>query len=102
VPFAFVKNCILYDCSPPPLPPPRRQHFRENFSGALFIQKCPSKPPPPQSFYASYAPGYGVTLVYIHELVVRGLELDTTGPCSSVSCSAASESPQVQSLPEGL
>jgi hypothetical protein len=41
-----------------PLPPPRRQYFRENILGALFIiQNCPSKPmPPPQLFYASYTP----------------------------------------------
>ena len=35
---------------------PRRQHFQEKFLGAIFFEKCPSKPAPPQLLEASYAP----------------------------------------------
>jgi hypothetical protein len=43
---------LIYDCiyfSFPNTPLPRRQHFRENILGALFIPKVPLEPgaPPP-------------------------------------------------------
>ena len=36
----LIYNCIYFS-SLPPLPPPRRQHFRENFLVALFISNVP-------------------------------------------------------------
>ena len=38
-------------------PPLRRQHLREkNFRCPFLLEKCPSKPAPPQLLEASYAP----------------------------------------------
>ena len=48
----------------PPVPPPRRQHLRGNFSGALFTRKVPLETGAPQLFDASYAPVLNFTLKF--------------------------------------